>query len=49
MWMLLAALIAIWVIGSITVSSLTGAIALLIALALAVLGIQYWERHHPST
>lgn len=46
MWMLLFALIGMWIVGSIAATSFTTAVVLLIALAFAVLAIQYWESQH---
>ena len=46
LWMILIALTAIWVIGSIAVTSFTDAAVILFAVALAVLAIQYWQRQH---
>jgi hypothetical protein len=40
---------AAWVIGSIAVTSVAGAAALLVAMAVVVAIAGYWERHHPTS
>jgi hypothetical protein len=49
LWILLIALLAVWVIGSISVTSLGGGAALLAAMAAVVAAVGFWERHHHSS
>jgi hypothetical protein len=49
LWLLLGALMAVWLVGSVAVTSLDGAAALLVVMAVVVVIAGYWERHRPTS
>jgi hypothetical protein len=49
LWMLLALLMAIWVVGSIAVTSVAEAAAILLAMGIVVVAVGFWERHRHTS
>jgi hypothetical protein len=49
LWVLLALLMTVWVIGSIAVTSVAGGVAILLAMALVVAAVGFWDHHRRTS